>query len=156
MLLMNFQHAHYKGDITSTSPKLTSGDFAAFMAIVERSGGGRLLHFSRGYWQAAAADSLGRMRHRAKFTADVLERNGKLLPGGIGLAGWIEKRVSQGECRTIEELDYGGLQALIIGLTAYAAQNGISLGHERQTSADKNESQAELCGAAFAPDEPPF
>ena len=50
MILRNFAHAHYDGDITSTSPKLTNQDFAAFMAIVERHAGGKILHFTAGYW----------------------------------------------------------------------------------------------------------
>ena len=65
MILRNFAHAHYDFDITSTSPKLTNQDFSAFMAIVERHAGGKILHFTAGYWdERHAADELHRMRHR--------------------------------------------------------------------------------------------
>ena len=58
MILRHFQHAHHGGRITSTAPKLSNQDFAAFMAIVEHTAGGKVLHFSQGYWEAAAADLL--------------------------------------------------------------------------------------------------
>jgi hypothetical protein len=127
LVLRNFQNAHYKGDITSTSPKLTNHDFEAFMAVVERFAGGRILHFTLGFWERAAADWLSRMRFKAQQLAAVLEAAGKLAPGGIGLAGWIQKRVSAGAARRVEELEYHGLLALILGLEAYARQNAVAL-----------------------------
>jgi hypothetical protein len=126
MILRNFPRAQYQGDITSTSPKLTNQDYEVFMAIVERFAGRKVLHFTEGYWQAAAADSLSRMRFKAQHIAAALEAAGKLQPGGIGLAGWIEKRVSGGATRKMEELDFHGMVALILGLEAYARQNGIT------------------------------
>ena len=47
--------------------------------------------------------------------------------GGVGLSGWISKRVSGGTASRVEDLEYHGLKALIIGLEAYAKQNGIAL-----------------------------
>jgi hypothetical protein len=97
------------------------------------------------------------MRHRAAAIATVLERHGKLSPNGVGLAGWIEKRVSGGETRELANLEYHGLHALILQLQAYALQNGIDLDGDRgQQPADETKSQAALCGAASASDEPPF
>jgi hypothetical protein len=125
MILRSFDHAHYKGEITSTSPKLTPADFEAFMCIVERFAGGKILHFTENFWRDAAGGSLRRMRHRVRLIAAELERAGKLAPNGIGLGGWIEKRVSQGTTRSAEDLDYHGLMALIVGLEAYARQNDV-------------------------------
>lgn len=97
------------------------------MAIVERFAGGQVLHFSRGYWQACGEDGLSRMRGKAARLAKILESAGKLMPGGVGLAGWIGKRVSGGATQRMEELEYHGLMALIVGLEAYGKQNGVVL-----------------------------
>ncbi len=127
LILRNFKNAHHGGDITSTSPRLTNTDFEAFMAVVERFAGGTLLHFTAGYWQASAADHLKRMRGKAVKVAQVLELAGKLAPGGVGLAGWIQKRVSGGTASSVDQLDYHGLLALILGLEAYARHGGVEL-----------------------------
>ena len=126
LILRNFEHAHYQGKITSTAPKLSNEDFEAFMAIVEHTAGGKVLHFSAGYWQACADDRLSRMRGRTSRIAAALEAAGKLAADGVGLAGWIAKRVSQGAAQRVEELEYHGLLALILGLQAYADQNGVA------------------------------
>jgi hypothetical protein len=128
MILRNFPRAQHKGDITSTSPKLNNQDYEAFMAIVERFAGGKVLHCTQGFWQASAADSLSRMRFKAARLASALEVQGKLQPNGVGLAGWIEKRVSGGATRKMEELDFHGMVALILGLEAYARQSQIDIG----------------------------
>jgi len=133
MILRNFKNAQHGGAITSTSPKLTNHDFEAFMAIVERYAGGRVMHFTEQFWQRAAADWLKRMRYKALAIAVVLEKHGKLAANGAGLAGWIHKRVSAGTASSVNELEYHGLLALIVGLQAYAQQNGIAL----ETKADR-------------------
>jgi hypothetical protein len=122
MILRSFPHAHHGGDITSTAPRLTSKDYSAFMAIVERFAGGKILHFTAGYWQRANADELQRMRYRVNAIAAELEAAGKLAFGGIGLAGWIEKRVSKGATDRLEDLEFPALQALLLQLEAYAKQ----------------------------------
>lgn len=128
LILRNFAHAHTRGGvITSTAPRLDNHDFEQFMAIVENFAGGQVLHFTPGYWKAQASDHHKRMRHRAAAIAAELEAAGKLAPGGAGLAGWIEKRVTRGETNRIEELDYHGLLALILGLEAYARQGGVEV-----------------------------
>lgn len=127
LILRNFERAHYKGKITSTSTKLTHQDFEAFMAIVENFAGGTILHYTPGYWKMHAADRLRLMRARAIRVAAMLEQCGKLNPNGAGLAGWIRTRVSGGETDRVDELDYQGLLTLITGLEAYARQNAVSL-----------------------------
>jgi hypothetical protein len=127
MILRNFDHAKHGGEITSTAPKLNNQDYEAFMAIVERFAGGKILHFTPSYWQEHAADGLSRMRGKALKLAETLELHGKLQPAGAGLAGWIEKRVSGGATRKIEQLEYHGLLALILGLQAYARQNAVPI-----------------------------
>ncbi len=128
MILRNFANARLPdGRISSTSPKLTNSDFENFMAVVEQYAGGKVLHFTPGYWQGQASDALARMRHRATSLAELLERDGHLAPNGAGLAGWIRKRVSQGQADRVEELDYSGLDALIRGLTAFARRAGLDL-----------------------------
>ena len=127
MILRNFAHAHFDGDITSTSPKLTNQDFAAFMAIVERHAGGKILHFTAGYWERSSADELRRMRHRARRTGGELEASGDLARTAHGLAGWISKRVSGGATDKIECLEFPAVQALIIGLEAYQRQCRVRL-----------------------------
>jgi hypothetical protein len=127
LILRNFQHANHGGDITSTSPRLTNQDFEQFMAVVEKFAGGKVLHFTERYWEGHASDRLSRMRHKAAGIASALEAAGRLAPGGAGLAGWIEKRVSAGATRRIEDLEYHGLLALILGLEAYAHQSGVTL-----------------------------
>lgn len=128
VLLRQFAHARMPdGTISSTAPRLTNRDFEQFMAIVEAHAGGRVLHFTAGYWRDHAADQWARMRRRALQVAAELEAAGKLAPGGAGLAGWIEKRVTRGETNRIEQLDYHGLLALILGLQAYARQSGVRI-----------------------------
>ncbi|HEX4055996.1 MAG TPA: hypothetical protein VHX86_17160 [Tepidisphaeraceae bacterium] len=127
VILRNFPHAHSRGDITSTSPRLTSGDFAGFMGIVERFAGGKVLHFTAGYWRRASADQLQRMRYRVNRIAAALEAAGRLQPNGVGLAGWIEKRVSGGVTDRIDDLEFPAMQALLMGLQAYAKQCGVEL-----------------------------
>ena len=123
MILASIDHARLPdGRVTSTAAKLNNADFESFMATVELHAGGQVLHFMRGYWQDCARDSLGRMRHKAKRIAGELEAAGHLTANGVGLAGWIRRRVSRGETDRIEELDYQGLRALIVGLEAYSRQ----------------------------------
>lgn len=125
-ILRQFKHAHVGEKITSTAPALTNQDYAEFMSIVERSAG-KILHFSQGYWRQQSTEYLSRLRHRAARLASILERAGKLAAGGAGLAGWIGKRVTQGESHTIESLDYHQLLALILQLQAYARQESVSI-----------------------------
>jgi hypothetical protein len=128
MILRHFANAHHDGRITSTSPKLTNRDFEAFMAIIERQAGGKVMHFTDGFWQRSADDWLKRMRYRAKSIAAELEKHGKLAANGVGLSGWICKRVGGGTAITLDELEYHGLLVLILGLQSYAGQNAIKLG----------------------------
>lgn len=128
MILRHFARAKTPdGSISSTSPKLNNADFEQFMAIVERHGGGKLLHFSRDYWQRKAVDQHQRMRAHALAVAEELERHGQLHPGGVGLRGWISRRVTNGQTDQIHELDYHGLLSLILGLHAFARQRGVDL-----------------------------
>jgi hypothetical protein len=128
MILRNFENARMAGGrISSTSPRLTSLDFEQFMAVVEGYAGGQVLHFEAGYWQRGAADRYGRMRRKAAAIAAELEKAGALQPNGVGLAGWIERRVSRGAADRLEQLDYHGLMAVINGLQAYARQRGVKL-----------------------------
>ena len=66
------------------------------------------------------------MRYKARRLALDLEAKGKLAPDGVGLAGWINKRVSGGEVNRLEDLDYHGLVALILQLSAYARQRPVA------------------------------
>lgn len=122
VILRNFHNAYSAGCVTSTSPRLTNHDFESFMSIVERTAGGKVLHFTEGFWDRAASDSLKRMRFKVRAIAAALEKSGKLAPNGVGLAGWIEKRVTGGVPSRLEDLEYHGLMALIIGLQAYGRQ----------------------------------
>ena len=123
LILMNIDHARMPdGRVTSTAPKLNNADFEQFMAIVEQAAGGQVLHFTQDYWQGCAVDSLRRMRYHATKLAADLEAGGHLFPNGIGLAGWISKRVTRGETDQLSELDYQQLRALIVGLEAYTRQ----------------------------------
>jgi len=134
LILRNFPHAHHGGDITSTSPQLTNQDFAAFMAIVENFAGGKVLHFTAGYWKKASGDELQRMRFRVSRIAAALEAAGKLAPCGAGLAGWIARRISNGATDRVDQLDFPALQALIIQLESYARQNAVAWNHDLSIS----------------------
>lgn len=148
MILRHFANAHATdGRITSTAPKLNNADFEQFMCIVEGYAGGRLLHFTAGYWTRCARDHWARMRHRAVGVAAKLEAAGKLAPGGVGLAGWIAKRVTRGAADRVEQLDYHGLLALILSLEAYARQEGVNL---NQT--DRQSEGTRICQHANATD----
>jgi hypothetical protein len=131
LIMRNMPHAHFKGQITSTSPKLNNHDFESFMSVIEHFAGGQVLHFTKGYWNAKAGDYLARMRNRTLTIAGKLEAAGKLIPGGVGLKGWIEKRVTGGVTDKIECLDLHQLRALILGLESYA---GISQAKARTSA----------------------
>ncbi len=129
LLLCQFHNARFdaKGERTdassSTSKRLTNADFEAFMAVIERTNDGRLPGFSAGYWSKKSGDRLHRLRWAVHALADRLEAEGLLASGGIGLAGWIQKRVTQGEPREVAHLDYHELLVLITQLNAHARQN---------------------------------
>jgi hypothetical protein len=126
VILRNFVRAWHNGKITSTAPRLSNQDFAHFMAIIEKYAGGKILHFTEGYWSRCSADSLHRLRYRAQKLALALEAKGKLAPDGVGLSGWIKKRVSGGEVNRLVDLDYHGLVALILQLEAYTRQRPVA------------------------------
>lgn len=129
MILRHFANARTPdGRITSTSPKLTNRDYEQFMAIVENYAGGKILHFTRGYWAQCAADQHARLRFRVRGIVNALVAAGLFTPDGESLRGWILNRVSKGETDCAEALDYHGLMALILGLEAFAARNGVAIG----------------------------
>lgn len=128
VILRNFAHARLPdGRISSTAPKLDNQDFEQFMALVENYAGGQILHFTRGYWRTHADDRNARLRHRATTIAAAMESAGIFPAGGAGLAGWIAKRVTDGATDKLAELDYHGLMALILGMTAFARQRQVAL-----------------------------
>lgn len=151
VILRHFAHAKMPdGSISSTAPKLSNDDYEQFMSIVEAHAGGQVLHFERDYWQRKAQDRYGRMRRRVYMIAQELEKHGLLHPNGAGLSGWISKRVTRGQCDRVEELDYHGLLALILSLTAYARQRGVELrasgttDHQPPTGTEAHECAAQL------------
>jgi len=119
---------------TSTSRKLNNADFEHAMAIIEQLSGGQLklrykdsgrfrygmLHFAR-----KADDDLSRMRRMAGAIARQLEQAGNLEPNGVGLAGWIKTRVTDGRTDRIDPLNYTELYNLIEGLKAYARRHNV-------------------------------
>lgn len=129
LLLRQFRNAHFdaKGDRcdepTSTSKRLSNADFEAFMAVVEQSNSGRLPGFTAAYWSKKSGDRLHRLRFAVRGLADQLEADGLLAPGGIGLAGWIKSRVTQGEPRDVAALNYHELLVLITQLNAHRRQH---------------------------------
>ncbi len=131
------------GEISSTAPGLTDAHFERFMATVEGANGNRIRlggkdgkGYPMYYWQQQAADLGQRQRYRARAIAAKLETqrdgDGKPLlePDGVGLRGWISKRVAGGRTDDISELDQRELGALIDGLTSYAKQHGVVVGAE--------------------------
>jgi hypothetical protein len=143
VILRHFRNARTPdGRITSTASKLSNDDFEQFMSIVEAQAGGQVLHFTRGYWHAKAADRWHRMRFRARRIAESLEAAGALMPDGAGLAGWIRKRVTKGETDQLDALDYHGLLALILSLTAYARQRGVDISPDTTDQADADRAPA--------------
>jgi len=131
VLLRQFDRSRYRGDITSTSPRLNQADFEAFMAIVERmSPGGRIMRFMKGYWDAKAGDWLQRMRHRVLRIAGALERAGILAGDGAGLSGWILHRVTNERTGKLEELNFHELQALMFGVASFATKHHVDVNAE--------------------------
>jgi len=112
---------------SSTSSKLTQRDFEQFMAIIERGAGGKLLHHSKGYWQRKADDAAHRMRYRVQQISRQLEAQGLLVADGVGLAGFIEKRIAGGRTHRLEDLDQLHLKKLLIGLTNYGKHHGAMI-----------------------------
>lgn len=95
---------------SSTSPKLTNADFERFMAIVEDRAGGKVLHFTAGYWQGKSASrsthASERQAHRIHELYDQFARQtagGLRGHGTYGLDGLI-RRVSNGRTHVPEKL----------------------------------------------------
>lgn len=137
LILRQFDHAHYDAagkrstEPSSKSKRLTNADFDQFIAILERSAGGQLKTGNRTYppthFQDKADDVLARVRFKAQAIADALVAAGVFDREGVSLAGWISKRVAQGEKDRLAQLDYHELHALITGLTAFAKGRGVPL-----------------------------
>lgn len=116
---------------SSKSAKLTNADFEGFMGVIEYHAGGQIqgggLSYSRGYWQAKAADPLQRVRHLAARIAAALVNAGKLE--GDGLASWIPRHVTGGRPAGLAELSGRELHALINGLRGFARNAGVEVDH---------------------------
>jgi hypothetical protein len=116
---------------SGTSKRLTNSDFETFMAIVERHAGDQVKTATKTYpvhhWLHKADDRLQRMRHYAQQLADALADAGLLDAAGVGLAGWISRRVTDGRTDRLADLEYHELHALINGLRAYARRNGVAV-----------------------------
>jgi len=114
------KRAHHQGRITSTSPKLTHTDFDWVMACLERSAGGKLKAYTRGYWSAQADDGCSRMRRIARRFADQLERQRLATLNGI-----VDR--CRLEVQEVERMDYPDLNAVIGAMRAIARRNGVRL-----------------------------
>ncbi len=134
------------GRPSSRSPKLKQEDFEFCMAVLEETAAGKGLKLSGkplGYWQHKAADELQRMRYVARGIAELLEATEMvnqpghrlLQPGGVGLAGWIESRVTSGRTDRLEDLTRPELSNLIEGLKKYAERHGLRVTHQRTEAA---------------------
>lgn len=131
-ILRQFPHAMHGGRVTSTSPRLTNGDFEQFMAHVERWAGGAVPGWKPGYWDAKSLDGLQRMRSKAGVIAQRLEAAGHLgvdEGGWSGLRGWIARTTHHAKS-SLTELDYGELYNVIEGLKAFAQRRHVRLSQE--------------------------
>ncbi len=121
---------------TSTSKRLNNADFEHAMAIVENASGGHIkvkwtvsgkLRFGALHFARKADDDLARMRRLAGAIVAQLEASGNLEPNGVGLAGWIEKRITRGRTNRIDQLTYKEMHALINSLRSYSNDHGVKL-----------------------------
>jgi hypothetical protein len=142
ILLQYGNRAIVDGKPTSTSPKLTQGDFDHFMQLCESMNGGKAPGFEPGHFDDSQANEMKRLRFVAIRIANTLaltdrpDGDGRLLaPDNEGLRGWIRERVTRGRTDDIEQLTYGELQMLINGLSAYARRNRVDIGQRSTASA---------------------
>ena len=113
---------------SSTSPRLNQADFEQAMAVVESmTPGNRIKGFDALHFAKKADDYLGNMRRKAGAIAGRLEAAGQLEPGGVGLSGWISKRVTGGGTDRLDQLNYNELYNLIEGLKKYARRNSVRI-----------------------------
>lgn len=125
----------HQGRVTSTAPTLTHADFELYMSFVEELSPGRRIAvggqsgagFPVDHFKGKAADNCHRVRVLARNIAQELEAAGVLHPNGVGLAGWIKARVCQGEEKSIDQLEFQELDALIAGLKSLAWQRKVKL-----------------------------
>jgi len=98
---------------TSTSPKLTQGDFEKFMACVESyADDGQLLGKPAGYWEDRFINGdLGRLLYKARQLQHALMDAGQ-SPGGA-----IAKAIGR-EYDTLHDLDQDELRKAIDAMTA--------------------------------------
>jgi len=124
LLLRQLPHSVHHGRVTSTSPALTNADFEQFMARVEHIAGGKVLHFSQGYWQDKAGDETQRMRHAAQDMERALREAGLLGPGGI--ASWID-RATGGRTENLAAMTFREMHNLINGMREFGRRHGLFL-----------------------------
>ncbi len=133
-LLRQLPNARKVEPPSSRAPDLTQGEFETFMARVEWIAGGKLPRYSAWYWQdqVGGDGTLKRMRYLVRCIATTLELNHNadgeplLAPDGVGLAGWISKRVTGGRTSRLEQLNQSELKALILGLRDHGTRHGVT------------------------------
>jgi len=135
LMLRQFNNAFYdrhgrpQDEPSSSSAKLTNGDFEQFMGLVERMAGGQVKlpggGYSAGYWQAKAEDRLQRMRDLVERLAAALEAAELIDGDGAGLARWISRQAKDQRTDQLTDLDYDELHRVINGLRSLARRHGV-------------------------------
>jgi len=114
------------GGPSSTSPRLNNADFERFMAIVEDRAGGRILHFTPGYWQdkAGSRSAVANERMGAKIRALYRDYQAQDSGGGRYRLDGLVWRFSGGRTSKVEELKPKEAWNLIEMLKALVAKRG--------------------------------
>lgn len=109
------------GNPSSTSPRLTNGDFEKFMYLVEGcTPEERLLNYPAGHWQAKFAEgTYSRLMHRA------LQMSHTLQDAGIKPGGAIAQAIGR-EYETMQHLDESELHKAINAMRALADRGTAS------------------------------
>lgn len=105
------------GHPSSTSPRLTNGDFEKFMYLVEGCAQGeRLLSYKPGHWEAKfAKGTYSRLMHRALRMSHALQDAG-IYPGGA-----IAKAIGR-DYETMQHLDESELHKAINAMRSLQEQ----------------------------------
>jgi hypothetical protein len=120
LVLRQFPRAVHRGRVTSTSPRLNQSDFEQYMAILERSAGGRLDRWPPHHWQRKADDDRARMRRLVRSLEFGRQRDGALRTDAMTWARARIATVGDQDKRDLAQLDHHELSALINQLQAFS------------------------------------
>lgn len=122
LILQQLPRAIHGGRPTSTSPRLSNGDFEIYMSQIEHFAGGQILGYDRNHWHRMVTSQLDRTRHRIREMAEPI-----VEAGHLNMEGFI-RRMTGGDKNELEQLDAAEIYKVIEGIKGIAKRLGVRTG----------------------------